>query len=525
MIRAFDTEPEQIVQRMSRRDGFDGDWIELGIDSYYDQRTAFTFTASVSGVKSDRAVSGDGDNWDSTWDPIWYLETSIDKEGWIAEIKIPFTQLRFSNNKEFQVWGLQIRRHLFREEENSFWSYFPQEESGWVRHFGELQGIKNIKPKKQVEVSPYIVAKHERFDKEDDNPYKEDGYHNSIGVGLDGKIGITNDFTLDFTINPDFGQVEADPSEVNLSAFESYFEEKRPFFIENRNITDFRVSRGGPFHMNNLFYSRRIGKSPSYYPDVDSDLGEYADVPQNTTILGALKLTGKTTNGLSIGVIESVTSEETAKVLRYNEENDELKEIEETVEPLTNYLITRAQKDLNDNNTIIGGMFTATNRFINDDHLNDLNKNAYTGGVDFSQYFKEKKYLLTVKLGMSHIEGDSTAILEQQTSSRRYFQRPDNDYANFDSSRMSLTGTSGLIRFSRESNSKLFWGGWFTWQSPEFELNDVGFQQRSDGIFQVLYGGYNWTEPFSIFRFLHFELAQWSYYRCYHRLSIFFYKF
>ncbi|MCK5169355.1 MAG: carbohydrate binding family 9 domain-containing protein, partial [Bacteroidales bacterium] len=159
LIRAFDTEPDKIVRRMSRRDGFDGDWVEVQIDSYFDKRTAFSFTGSVSGVKGDAIISDDGDNGDSTWDPIWYLETSIDSIGWIAEIKIPFTQLRFSNHKESQIWGLQINRRFFRNEERSHWSHFSQDESGWVRHFGELHGIKNIKPKRQIEIYPYILAK------------------------------------------------------------------------------------------------------------------------------------------------------------------------------------------------------------------------------------------------------------------------------------------------------------------------------------------------------------------------------
>lgn len=504
LVRAYDTEPDKIVKRMSRRDGFDGDWVELGIDSYFDQRTAFTFTASVSGVKSDRAISGDGNNWDRTWDPIWYLKTSIDDEGWIAEIKIPLTQLRFSNHKENQIWGIQLRRHFFRNAENSFWSYFSMEESGWVRHFGELHGIKNINPKRQIEISPYIVAKQENYNKETGNPYREDGFDRSLGYGVDGKIGITNDFTLDFTINPDFGQVEADPSEVNLTAFETYFQEKRPFFIENRNITNFQISNGGPFWRDNLFYSRRIGRAPTYYPDVDSDNDEYTDVPNNTTILGALKLTGKTKNGLSVGIIESLTAEEKAKVYRAGDET------KETVEPMTNYFITRVQKDLNDNNTIIGGMFTSTNRFINDDYLNYLNTDAYTGGIDLTQYFKDKKYALTVRYSMSHIQGDSIAILEQQESSRRYFQRPDNDYVTLDSNRTSLTGSAGTIQFRKNGNSKFRYGTWVTWRSPEYELNDVGYQRQSDAIFQVFYANYRWTEPFGIFRNLNIGMDQWS---------------
>ncbi|HKK61752.1 MAG TPA: DUF5916 domain-containing protein [Bacteroidales bacterium] len=505
LIRAFDTDPEKIVERMSRRDGFDGDWVEINIDSYFDKQTAFSFTASVSGVKSDEAITNNGGNWDKTWDPIWYLKTSIDSLGWVAEMKIPYTQLRFSNNKEFQVWGLQVNRRFFRNEERSSWQYIPQDASGWVHNFGELHGIKGIKPKRQVEISPYILTKVETYSEDEENPFSK-GRELGYGIGLDGKIGITNDFTLDFTINPDFGQVEADPSVVNLSAFETYFEEKRPFFIEGRNITNFQFSEGGnSFALDNLFYSRRIGRAPQYYPDVDSDNNEYADVPENTKILGALKVTGKTKDGLSIGIIESVTAEENAEVSRQGVKSTE------TVEPLTNYFIGRVQKDYNNNNSIVGGMFTSTNRFIDnkDEHLNYLNSEAYTGGIDYTQYWKDKTYYLKLKYAMSHIKGDSTAMIYQQESSRRYFQRPDNDYNTFDSSLTSLTGHAGTVQFGKQG-SKWQWLFWTTWRSPKFETNDVGFLHHSDAIFQVFWAGYRFTEPFSIFRVMNIGLNQWS---------------
>ena len=503
-IRAYDNEPSKIVKRMSRRDGFDGDWVEINIDSYFDKRTAFSFTASVSGVKGDEAITNDGNFWDSSWDPIWHVKTSIDSLGWVAEMKIPFTSLRFSNNKETQIWGIQVNRRFYRSQERSTWQHVPKEASGWVHNFGELHGIKGIKPKKQFEVSPYVLAKVESYTKDSDNPFSK-GNELGYGIGLDGKIGITNDFTLDFSINPDFGQVEADPSEVNLSAFESYFQEKRPFFIEGRNITNFQISSGGnSFALDNLFYSRRIGRTPHYYPDVNSDNNEYADIPDNTTILGALKLTGKTKDGLSVGIIESLAAEEKADISRNGVKSTE------TVEPMTNYFIGRVQKDLNDNNTLIGGMITSTNRFINDDHLNFLNTDAYSGGLDLTQYWKDKKYYMNLKYAMSHIEGDSTAIIQQQSSSRRYFQRPDNNYNTFDSTRTSLTGHAGTIEFGKQGYSKWRWLFWLTWRSPEYETNDVGFLHHSDAIFQVFWAGYRFTEPFSIFRSMQININQWT---------------
>ncbi|MEE4196332.1 MAG: DUF5916 domain-containing protein [Bacteroidales bacterium] len=505
LVRALDTEPGKIVRRMSRRDGFDGDWVEVSIDSYFDKRTAFSFIASVSGVKSDYVISNNGDNQDLTWDPVWFLKTSIDSAGWVAEIKIPYSQLRFSNNKKEQVWGLQVCRRFFRDEEQSCWQYIPQDASGWVHNFGELRGIRGIDPKRQVEIAPYVLSKLESYTPDEDNPFSY-GREFGVGIGLDGKIGITNDFTLDFTINPDFGQVEADPSVVNLTAFETYFEEKRPFFIEGRNITNFQFSYGGnSFALDNLFYSRRIGRSPHYTPDVDNDLNEYADVPENTRILGALKLTGKTQDGLSLGIIESLTAREEADVYRQGEKS------KETVEPMTNYFIGRVQKDFNNNNSIVGGMLTSTNRFIDgqDEHLSYLTRDAYTGGVDYTQFWKDKTYYLIIKYGMSHIQGDSTAMIHQQESSRRYFQRPDNDYTLFDSSITSLTGHAGTVQFGKQG-SKWQWLFWTTWRSPRFETNDVGFLHHADAVFQVIWVGYRFTEPFGIFRNLNIGFNQWS---------------
>ena len=239
-IRAYDTNPEEIVQRLSRRDGFEGDWVEINIDSYYDKRTAFSFTASVSGVKGDEAISDDGNNWDSSWDPLWDFESSIDNEGWVAEMKIPFTQLRFDANDN-QTWGIQFTRRFFRNDERSIWQYVPQEGAGWVSQFGTLHGIQGIKPKKQIEIAPYTVAKLERYEADPNNPFR-DGSDPSLNVGLDGKIGITNDFTVDFTINPDFGQVEADPSEVNLSAFESFSRNGGRFLLKVEILPLFKLA-------------------------------------------------------------------------------------------------------------------------------------------------------------------------------------------------------------------------------------------------------------------------------------------
>ena len=384
LFRCFDKDPAGIVKRMSRRDGFEGDFVEVNIDSYHDKRTAFSFTASSSGVKGDEFVSNNGNNWDTSWNPIWYLKTSIDAEGWIAEIKIPFSQLRFGNAEE-QVWGLQSTRRYFRAAESSTWQPIPLNSPNWVSEFGELHGLKGLKPQKQLEIQPYTVASLETYEKENGNPFK-DGSDERLTGGLDAKIGITNDLTLDLTINPDFGQVEADPAAIALDGFQIFFAEQRPFFVENKNIFDFQLGNNS---FDNLFYSRRIGRNPQGF--VTDENAVYKLQPTNSTILGAAKFSGKTKNGWSLGLLESLTAKEYAKTIDIN--GNRSKSI---VEPLTNYLVGRAQKDFNDRNSFIGGVFTATNRSL-EPEVDFLHKAAYSGGIDFMHNWKDRRYFVEVK--------------------------------------------------------------------------------------------------------------------------------
>ncbi|MDH3711243.1 MAG: carbohydrate binding family 9 domain-containing protein [Cyclobacteriaceae bacterium] len=503
-FKCYDKEPEKIVRRMSRRDGFEGDWVEINIDSYFDHLTAFSFTLSASGVISDEAVTNNGNNWDSSWDPIWYAKTAVDQEGWTGEARIPLSQLRFGN-KEHHVWGLQLTRRYFRKEERSTWQHVPVDAPGWVHLFGELRGISGIKPQKQLEIAPYALAKMERFEKEEGNPFAT-GKDEMLDVGVDGKIGITSDLTLDFTINPDFGQVEADPSQVNLSAFEVFFNERRPFFIEGRNILNFRLTQsawGGSFSRDRLFHSRRIGRSPQYDPDLADN--EYIDRPNRTSILGALKLTGKTKKGLSIGIVESVTGKEEATI---DHEGDRRKV---TVEPLTNYFVGRVQQDFNEGNTQIGAMITSTNRRLDDPSLEFLHKSAYTGGVDFIHNWKERTYYVAGNFSMSRVNGTTEAILNSQTSSERFFQRPDADHVSVDSTRTSLTGTGGMLKFGKGGNGKIQFETGGTWRSPEFALNDIGFSRSSDLINQWVWMGYRpILKPTKTFRSVRINFNQFS---------------
>jgi len=499
-IRAYDSEPGNVERRMSRRDDFDGDWVGIEIDSYFDQRTAFAFSVNAAGVKADKVLSNDGQNEDPNWDPIWYVKTGIDEQGWTAELRIPLSQLRFGN-KENQVWGIQVTRMLFRKEETSHWQFIPRDTSGWVSQFGRLEGIKGIKSQRRIELRPYFVGNTQRFAREEGNPFATGRSTGFIG-GLDGKVGLTSDMTLDFTINPDFGQVEADPSEVNLTAFETYFEEKRPFFIEGRNILNFRLMIGdGDLSSDSLFYSRRIGRRPHYSPLTGEN--EFANTPQKTSIMSAFKLTGKTKSGISVGILDSITAEERAAVSFQGQLR------EETVEPLTNYFGLRLQKDYNQGNTIIGTMFTATNRTIKDPHLDFLHDAAYTCGIDFQQQWKNKTYFLTLNAVFSQVRGSTEAILRTQKSPLRYYQRPDAKHVSLDPNRTSLSGHGGTIVAGKLGQGHLKYVAGVTWRSPGLELNDVGYLRDADKIMQFIWAGYNIWNPVSIFRTINFNFNQW----------------
>ena len=503
-IRAYDSEPDKISKIMSRRDNFSGDFVWVDIDSHFDKQTDFLFAASASGAKSDAAITDDGNNEDDNWNPIWFMKTSVDDKGWCAEMKIPLSQLRFGKKDE-QIWGLQVSRNIFRLQERSSWQYIPKGSPGIVHLYGELSGINNIKPKHQVEIMPYTVGRIERFEKVQGDPFNT-GKLSKLSAGLDGKIGLTNDFTLDFTINPDFGQVEADPSEVNLTAFESYFSEKRPFFIEGQNIYQFMPNQTIVIHnmySDNLFYSRRIGRYPHNYPSVGAN--EYVKMPESTTILGAMKISGKTKKGLSIGILESLTSREDALIDSLGVRR------KETVEPLTNYFVGRIQQDFNKGETTLGGIFTAVNRDIKTPVLDNLLTSAYTAGLDFQHKWKERTWYVAGNAEFSSVRGKPVSLINTQTSSARYYQRPDANYLSVDSTLTSLPGYGSTVKFGRSSQKKIQFETSFTVRSPGLEFNDIGYMRYSDVIHHGTWAGYYLRNPFWIFNNFYLNTNYWIY--------------
>lgn len=493
-FRCF-ADPERIVQRMGRRDDFPGDWVELNIDSYNDDRTAFSFTISASGVKGDEFVSNNG-HFDPSWNPIWYMQTNVDDKGWTAEVKIPFSQLRFSNKKE-QVWGIQSTRLVFDKGERSTWQPVPANPTGWVSSFGELHGLKDLEPQKQLEIQPYSVGRYNTYEAEEGNPFR-DGRDGELTVGMDAKIGVTNDLTLDLTINPDFGQVEADPGAVSLDGFEIFFEERRPFFVENKSVFDYSFADT----QDNLFFSRRIGRTPQ--GEAQGPNIAYVDQPNNTTILGAAKFSGKTKDGWTVGVLESLTANEYANVV--DESGDESKKL---VEPLTNYFVGRLQKDFNDRNSYIGGIFTATHRNL-DNQLSFLLTQAYSGGLDFKHQWKKRKYYFEGNAVISNVRGTEAAIANTQRSIVHLFQRADAEHVKVDSDRTSLTGTGGRLEIGKEGGSNWYYKFGGKWLSPELELNDIGYLRQADKIRQYAGVVRTFTKPTSWYRRAQIKLEQFT---------------
>jgi hypothetical protein len=499
-FRLYDDEKEKIDRRISRRDTWGGDAAVIYIDSYYDKQTAFMFGVTAGGVKNDGIASGNSEHADMNWDPIWYAKTALTDYGWSAEMRIPLSELRFPE-KKVSVWGLQAARYIYRNDEYVLWQHIPQDEAEWAGNFGELHGITDISQKKQIQLTPYVSGKLDMYEADADNPFSG-GADPSANAGVNGKIGITNNMILDFAVNPDFGQIEADPSEVNLSAHESYFSEKRPFFIEGKSITDYRITGSGhSWTRDNLLYSRRIGRSPQFAPSVSD--GVYYKTPNYIKIPFAAKLTGKTANGWSLGIIDAVTARTYATI-------DSAGEIrKESVEPFTNYFAARVQKDINKGSTQIGGMLTSVNRDIRNEALKQLPKNAYTGGLDFKQYFDDFRYFVSGKFVASTVNGDAEAINNLQLSSVRYFQRPDAQYLVYDPRRKSLSGTGASIEAGKDASK-----GWrfrfnVTYRSPGLELNDIGYLRSADAIYQYFWSGYKITDEFLVFQTLDFTLNQW----------------
>jgi hypothetical protein len=484
--RMFDERGAAGVQtRLVRRDGqVDSDYLELIFDTFHDHLGRTFFLVNPSGVKADSYGPG-GSGGDPSWDPVWEVATSIDSLGWVAEIRIPFSQLRYPREPR-QTWGLQIWRQVNRLNELSQWSFWPRNEVGGPQRFGHLEGLEITRSPQRVELLPYVVGRSSHIPVSDTLDPFADAHAWNYRLGADLKVLLTSNLTLNATVNPDFGQVEVDPAVVNLSAFETFFEERRPFFIESSGLYQF----GGLncyFCSNvsgmSMFYPRRVGRQPQA-GGLAFDAGPYADIPEASTILGAAKVTGRTPTGWSLGLLEAVTRREHATV-----QVDDTTQVGVEVEPFTNYFVARVAKDLRGGATVLRGIGTSVIRDLGDPALAArLNRHAEGVGLETNSWFAGRRYRLMATLAFSQIAGDSQAVLRAQHSSARYFQRPDREHGGnglftdgYDSSLTTMRGWALYSRFSKESGNWLFETS-VNARSPGFEVNDLAFLSRADYV-------------------------------------------
>jgi hypothetical protein len=486
-IICHDNEPEKMNPILGRRDVNSGDMAGIALDSYNDKQTAFEFNLTAAGQKVDLMHMGEY-GWDFEWNAVWDGKTTVGDSAWYAEMRVPFTQIRFSNKDE-HIWGMHIWRWIHRFQEESQWKLIPVDAPAMVYIFGELRGINNIPTKRNFEVMPYVKGKYVTDSENNEN----------FGGGVDGKVGITSDFTLDYTVNPDFGQVEADPSVLNLTSYEVFYDEKRPFFLEGKSILEYNADN------DMLFYSRRIGHAPSYQPDTDEN--ETLSMPENTSIINALKLTGKNKSGFSMGIVNSMTAKEFATISSGDISN------KEAVEPFTNYFIGRLKQDFNKGSTTIGGIATSTMRNIKDEQLEFLPEKSLVTGLDFEHNWLNRKYFINAKSFYSKIDGSETAISKLQRSSQHLYQREDATHLEYNNQLTSLQGWGGEVNGGKRSGKFRLTGN-IDWRSPGVDLNDVGYMRQADYVNQEVNLLYNVNKPKGILLKYYFLLKQehlWSF--------------
>jgi hypothetical protein len=419
---------------------------------------------------------------------VWDGKVAFDSTGWSAEFRVPLSQLRYGPQDE-QVWGLHSWRWSDRNQEEDEWQLIPRQNTGRLYQLGELRGIHGLPHPLRLEVLPHVVGQTRS------GPLVTNGPSTAGSTGLDAKLGLSSNFTLDATANPDFGQVEADPSVVNLTAYETFYEEKRPFFLEGRNILSFGIE-----DEDQIFYSRRIGHAPSRDPSLEG--ADVLNAPEVTTILSALKVTGKTRDGLAVGLLQSLTQRETARIAAPPGTRDV------PVEPFGSYTVARVHKDWQSGNTGLGGMLTSTHRWISDSSLAFLATQATTGGLDVTRYFANRAWVLEATGFFSYLSGDRQAIRAIQTNAVHYYQRPGASHLGVDSSATALFGHGGSIRFGRSEQGRLRLTNHFLWYSPGLDFNDLGYLKQADDISNQVFLGWQESVPHGPFRSYSLQLSR-----------------
>ncbi len=493
-VRAYDPRPDSIIRQLDRRDSWPPtDHIGLLIDSYHDRRNGYEFWVNPSGVKLDQAIYDDEE--DGAWDGVWDVAARVDSLGWTAEFRIPLSQLRYRDEPK-HVFGFLVIRDIYRHNERTAWPAISQSRAGMVMQFGELSGLDDLEAPRRLEAAPYVVASSGS-----DGPAGGFGRTSRGTVGADLKYRVASNLTLDATVNPDFGQVESDPSVLNLTNFETLYDERRPFFVAGRGVFRFAVNCnmvncGG----EGLYYSRRIGRPPQL-------AGLYGVAsPQPTTILGAGKLTGRLPGGLNVGVLDAVTARATA----WSGAGPVAAGFRATTEPATNYAVVRVKRDSPDGGTSVGGMFTGVSRGLDVSTTPYLARGAYVGAVDFRHRFLHDVWQVQGSLDLSRVEGSPAAILLVQTDPVHYYQRPDAGLP-LDSARTVLGGDAEEIKLGKVAGAHLNGETSYQRRSPGFEINDLGYLQRADQQSWSTWVGYADRNVRPLYQQLNWNFNWWQF--------------
>ena len=477
-FRCWVRDPSTLVARLTRRDEFvESDRVAVAFDSYDDDRTGFYFGVTAAGVEQDLLLYNDTSE-DTSWDAVWDGKAARFEDetgaGYTVEMRIPFSQLRYQTGPGPEVWGVEFQRRVAATGEDAFWAPLLPDVDGTVSRFGRLDGLDVQRAPRQVEILPYAVTQLNRAPGDAANPFYAE---NDVtpNVGFDAKVGLSSNLTLTATVNPDFGQVEADPAVVNLSQFETFFEERRPFFVEGVDIFNYgRTRTNNVSYRPTFFYSRRIGRSP--VRGVGGPGVAYVDSPTQTTIASAAKVSGKV-GPWSVGLLDAVTLEESARYITRDGE-----QLSTPVEPLSNYLVGRVRRDFRQGGTVVGGIVTAANRRMGSDGLFDplTASGAYLGGLDFEHRFDERRWTVSGVAAASSVNGDAAFVTRLQNNPQRYYGRPDADHLEVDPTRTSMSGLYSELSLQRSVEGS--WDASLTGNvvTPGFELNDLGFQSRAD---------------------------------------------
>lgn len=477
-VRNFDTAPDSIAQQLGRRDPSDiySDWFFVALDSYGDRRTAFIFGVNPRGVLRDMYLYNDTE-FDSSWDAVWNVSARVDSAGWTAEFRIPLSQLRYDVQGErgaVRPWGINFSREIARHGEDAYWSPTPADAPGYASRFGTLTGLDSLRAPSRTEFVPYARAQVETQPIQARNRFTP--AHDLAGaVGGDARIKLPQSLTLTATLNPDFGQVEADPAVVNLTAFEVFFQERRPFFLENADGFAFGATRTlNDSDPPRFFYSRRIGRAPQRRPS-GADITAVR-IANQTPIAAAFKLSGTTPSGWQIGMLNASTPHEHADVQRRDG-----RITREPVEPLSNYHVSRVRRLLNGGNTGLGAFVSDTRRALNDSLLTErITSSATVGGIDWEHAWQNRTYTVSGAWSVSDVRGSTSVLQRLQQANYRSYQRPDADHLTFDATRTQLGGHYGALSLAKTAGDRVLGSVTYEETSPGFEVNDLGFQVRSD---------------------------------------------